>query len=444
MRDGALQRLRLPGLPILGFLLLSITSGLSAAASAGESLPDPLTLAAALRFSDRMGSTPIFFAESDLTEAEIEFDRAAHQNPTSVYLNLVPRVVKRTGDPLSEPVNDSYARIGANKVLYDFGRTRTLKSIADTGLAGRRKLLELARHRHKILVLERFLDILLADRRYEVDNEEMTLSFLHYDRLRERRDLFDETSEIEVAEAEAAYRARLVHRTESNLQRQYTRLQLAIALGAPDDLPSDLLTPDLSPWTGRELPEYADVLARTLSSNPGLLALKDDLAAATEQFEHAGIDLGPRLLGGMEFTEYATVRAARDDARATVRLQIPLFNGRLKRLEKQEANLELVRAELDIKSVENALREEIFRLVRDLAVLRRNVDASSSLEYFRDLYLDRSRTLYEQEVRTDLGDAQAKLLEANWYAMRAQFSTALTWAKIDMLTGAEFDYDLEQ
>ena len=42
-------------------------------------------------------------------------------------------------------------------------------------------------------MLERFLDVLLADRRYEIDNEEMALSFLRYDRLREQRDLFGPT-----------------------------------------------------------------------------------------------------------------------------------------------------------------------------------------------------------------------------------------------------------
>lgn len=441
MRNRSHRSLRLPGLLVLACCTIAATAQDPGSNQAEIALPDPLTLEAALQFSERMGSTSIAFAESDVAIAELEFDRAAYQNPTSVFANLVPRAVKRTGDPLSDPVNDSYARIGANKVLYDFGRSRTLKSIADMGLAGQRKLLDLIRHQHKITVLERYLDVLLADRRYEIDNEEMTLSFLYYDRLREKRELFDETSEIDVAEAEAAYREVLVRRTESGLQQQFTRLQLAIALGTPDRLSRDLLSPDLSTWTSREIPDYGALVESTLASNPRLLALKDSLSAAREQFENAGIDLGPRLLGGVELTEYATVRAARDDARATLRLQIPLFNGKLKRLEAQEANLELIRTQLDIRSVENALREELFRLVRDLTVLGRRHDAAESLEYFRDLYLDRSRTLYEMEVRTDLGDAQARLLEANWYAMRAEFGSAVIWAKIDLLSGAGFDYD---
>ncbi len=54
---------------------------------------------------------------------------------------------------------------------------------------------------------------------------------------------------------------------------------------------------------------------------------------------------------------------------------------------------------------------------------------------YRDLYLDRSRALYELEVRTDLGDAMTQMTEAQWEATRAKYRLALTWAKIDALTG---------
>jgi len=425
------------------FIWCSLSTGSGGhlnSAMAQDALPDPLTLDTALGFSELMGSTSIALAGSAVEMAELETERASRLNPALVYLNLVPRAAKRTSNQASDLFNDSFARISANKILYDFGRSRTLRSMADTELAGQRKLLELSRHQNRLIVLERFLDVLLADRRYEIDNEEMTLSFTHYDRLREKRQLFDEVSEIDVAEADAAFRQALAERTESELQQQYTRLQLAIALGKPEDLPRNLLQPDLSIWTDRDIPDYQQNLETALASNPKLLALKDALSAARQYADNAGINLGPRLLGGVELTEYATVRASRDDARATVRLQIPLFNGKLKQLDQRRANIDLLRAELEVLNVENALRDELFQLVRNVIVLNRELEAADSREYFRDLYLDRSRTLYELEVRTDLGDAQAKLLEAGWHAMRAQFSTAVTWAKIDMLSGKEFSY----
>jgi outer membrane protein TolC len=425
------------------FIWYSLSTGFGwplSSAVAQDALPDPLTLEAALKFSERMGSTSIALASSEVEMAELEIERASSINPTSVYLNLVPRAVKRTGAANDDFINDSFARFSVNKVLYDFGRSRTLKSIADTELMAQHKLLELTRHTNRLIVLERFLDVLLADRRYEIDTEEMTISFIHYDRLRERRQLFDEVSEIEVAAADAAYRRLLARRTESELQQQYTRLQLAIALGKPGDLPRDLLQPDLRVWTDREIPDYRTNLEAALASNPKLLALKDALSAARQYAENAGLDLGPRLLGGVELTEYATVRAARDDTRATVRLQIPLFNGKLKRIDQRQADIELLQAELEIMNVENALRDELFQLVRNVIVLGREMEAADSSEYYRDLYLDQSRALYDMEVRTDLGDAQAKLLEAGWQVMRAKFGTAVTWAKIDMLLGKAFTY----
>jgi outer membrane protein TolC len=200
------------------------------------------------------------------------------------------------------------------------------------------------------------------------------------------------------------------------------------------------LQPDLSVWTDRESPDYRTNLETALAFNPKLLALKDTLSAARQHAENAGLNLGPRLLGGVELTEYATVRAARDDTRATVRLQIPLFNGKLKRIDQRQADIELLQAELEIMDVENALRDELFQLVRNVIVLNRELEAADSSEYYRDLYLDQSRTLYEMEVRTDLGDAQAKLLEAGWQVMRAEFGAAVTWAKIDMLSGKAFTY----
>ncbi len=55
---------------------------------------------------------------------------------------------------------------------------------------------------------------------------------------------------------------------------------------------------------------------------------------------------------------------------------------------------------------------------------------------YRDLYLDRSRALYELEVRTDLGDAMARSTEAQWLAAQADYRLLLAWARLDALTGS--------
>ena len=70
---------------------------------------------------------------------------------------------------------------------------------------------------------------------------------------------------------------------------------------------------------------------------------------------------------------------------------------------------------------------------------RGNRQALSALvretEVHRDLYLDRSRAIYEMEVKTDLGDAMVRLSEAQLADARNRFARALAWERLKVLTG---------
>ena len=96
------------------------------------------------------------------------------------------------------------------------------------------------------------------------------------------------------------------------------------------------------------------------------------------------------------------------------------------RLHEQEARM--ARAELD-------LRQTVLDLVQEAETRKVERAAAQVKIGYRDLYLDRSRALYELEVRTDLGDAMTQMTTAQWEAAQAEFRLALTWAKIDALTG---------
>ncbi|HJP44600.1 MAG TPA: hypothetical protein QGH18_01200, partial [Arenicellales bacterium] len=61
--------------------------------------------------------------------------------------------------------------------------------------------------------------------------------------------------------------------------------------------------------------------------------------------------------------------------------------------------------------------------------------AAFAQEEFRSYYQDRSRALYELELRSDLGDAQAHAAEAMWRSAQVVFERALLWAELDALLG---------
>jgi hypothetical protein len=58
-----------------------------------------------------------------------------------------------------------------------------------------------------------------------------------------------------------------------------------------------------------------------------------------------------------------------------------------------------------------------------------------ALTDYSELYLDKSRALYEMEVRSTLGDAMITVTKAQYEALKADLDMAYAWAKMDALTG---------
>ena len=72
--------------------------------------------------------------------------------------------------------------------------------------------------------------------------------------------------------------------------------------------------------------------------------------------------------------------------------------------------------------------------------LKRQFDDPDLTIDYRDLYLDRSRALYELEVTSDLGDAMVKLSDAQLFKAQTVFELAINWAKLDALVGNPMNY----
>lgn len=54
---------------------------------------------------------------------------------------------------------------------------------------------------------------------------------------------------------------------------------------------------------------------------------------------------------------------------------------------------------------------------------------------YRELYLDRSRALYELEVKTDLGDAMTEISAVRLDMAQAEFDWMMTQARLKALAG---------
>lgn len=219
----------------------------------------------------------------------------------------------------------------------------------------------------ELRIVERFLDVLLADLSFSSDNEALAVAYILFDRARARGEL-GQVSELRVAELEAEYQDVLRQRVASELSQRLTRALLAQALGRPGELPRDLIEPAL-PEAPEHLPLPAEVAAAAAAGNPWLGSLKAD--------------------GDSARTRLVEMAAAQQAFELLLRLEALEAVGRYARIE-------------------------------------------SSL---RELKLEESRTLYEQEVRADLGYSMSQQTRARLREQRVAYCRALTLAELAALQG---------
>jgi outer membrane protein TolC len=189
------------------------------------------------------------------------------------------------------------------------------------------------------------------------------------------------------------------------------------------------------PQADRKLPEIERLYEAALSRNPGLRALRAQAEAADERVEAARAEGRPRISGELEASAYARNLNSNDEWRAGVNVEVPLYTGGLVSAVVSQRQAEVHEARARLRQGEMELRQAILDLWLQLQMLQVQRDEASALRDYRELYLDRSRTKYEQEVTSDLGDAMVLLSEAELADARARFQTALTWERIDALTG---------
>lgn len=418
-------------LPILlaGAMLLVFLTGAVQAAEPG--LPTPLTLEQALALADQahpdlaMAGARIDAARADLQQAESLSGLRAH-------VELTPQRVQPSTDSAHTRVDDSRARFLVQKRLYDFGRSRSLEDSARHQIDAREHAYLDERQRRRIEIMTRFYEVLLADLRYTVDNEALAHDFVQFDRGRERHRI-GRLSDVDLLELEQRFQEARIQRTNSQARQSSTRLQLAHSLNRPNDLPGELLRP--APPGAREIPDYKLLFEQARQHNPALAVLRKETEAARAVVNAERARRRPVLSAEFEAAAYERELQARDDLRATLSLRIPLYQGgedgaaigqALARLHEQEARL--AKAEFE-------LRQSVLDLVQELEGLKVAGEAAKVRSSYRDLSLDRSRALYEMEVRTDLGDAMTRSTEAQWLAAQAEFRQAVAWARIDALTG---------
>ena len=358
---------------------------------------------------------------------------AAARRDVSVNLDGILRSGKPT-EGNGGFTEDNSVRLIGRKPLYDFGRTGAAEAAAKLETAARDANVLDARAARRLDVMARYFDVLLADQQYAADNEYMAVAYVTFDNAKDRFKL-GQISAAEVAELEHRYQEALVKRNASQVQQRVARSQLANAMNRPGQLPVDLEDPPL-PGNNRALSEYEALLPVMLENNPRLAAQSRLLGAAQQRLEGVRAENRPTLDAEVEAADYSRTATTRDRLRAGVVLNWPLYQGRRTdaRIAREQAQFHKLQA--GYGKLKMLLSQALLENWLEIEQLQKTVrGAAKKQTEYRDLALEKSRAIYELELKTNLGDSMAATVEARLRQRRVEYQLALAFARLEALLG---------
>ncbi|MCU7886406.1 MAG: TolC family protein, partial [Candidatus Thiodiazotropha sp. (ex Lucinoma annulata)] len=270
------------------------------------------------------------------------------------------------------------------------------------------------------------------DLEFARDNEALSIDYIRFDRARTKNEL-GKVSDIEMLELESRYQLSRHKLTASRNRQRITRSQLAISLNRPLDLPGDLESPEFE--SVQELPDIEPLVEQALRENPRLKTLHAELQAAQKQLQASEAEDNPILRAELEAAAYKRELGGRNPLTAALVFELPLYQGdRVEaRVAEQRALVQQKQAELSV--YELALRQQLLDYWLELDRLRIELEGLHVTGDYRDLYLDRSRTLYDLDMATDLGDSMTQIADIQFERAKNAYQIQLTQARIKALTG---------
>lgn len=416
---------------VTGIIFLFFFIRFVIAESLSPVLPDPLTLDFAISLAKDENHPDIIDAQAMRELAVSEISQAESNLALQAELELEAAYIEPSRLALNKKNQDHSASLRISKPLYDFGQTDKKLSAAESELQATINTMTFYYDLRRIEIARRFFDVILSDLKYSWDTEQTVTAYVHNDSVKDRHAL-GEVSDVELFKANHEHQILFQQRAVTESQQRTTRALLAETLNMPGALSSNLKMPRLINHK-KELPEYNILLDRLKQKNRQIKLYKVRVEAAHKKLQAARYQTRPSLSAELEVMEYSRDTSSKEDWRAALNLSIPLLEhaGVKAEVSRQRSNWLKQRAML--LTIESKLRQRLFDLWQGIQTLKiERQQLTHSMDY-RELVLDRSRALYEMEVKTDLGDAMVAITELRYKQAKVDFNLALYWMELLML-----------
>jgi len=403
-----------------------------ALADSTAELPDPLSLPQVMKMADQADHYTLLEAQSEIIDAQSRLEEAESLLGFSAQLELQAAYVEPSSVAFDFSKNDSGAILRLTKPLYDFGGSEHSIKAAQIDQQALQAKMSYVISSRKIEMAKQFFEVILSDLKYAWDNEALSIAYVRYDAVKDRHAL-SQVSDLELLESEAQYLDTLHTRNLSEAQQRYSRAVLAETLNRPGVLPSNLVLPELAVLQ-TELPEYSPLLEKVLHSNPQIMLAERQHSAAQQKLLAEDQQLSPFVSAELEVSEYARARSS-DDMRAALNITFPLYESHSIKSRISKTRAAVLKQRAILLSVKAQVRKQALSLWQSISVLNKRLQQLKMVQELRELKLDHSRTLYEMEVETDLGDSLVAISEIQYERAKNKYELALAWMELRLLLG---------
>lgn len=422
---------------MIRLLFTLLLAALSAPAPGADPLPEPLTLEAAVNSAQNPEHFELVEIEQRLQalSAELGIERGRQDFRIDLTGRLREVGLNEIAQEIDDDGNDNAASLILSKPIYDFGLQNSRENHLKLRLQALEQQKLLLLQRRQLEILEKYFAVLNADNDFRTENEALAIGYIRYDNAVQDQEL-GAVAEVEVLRLQSEYEMIRRKRLLAQQNQRLTRSILAEAMGYPGQLASELQIPVID--TTHELVQDIDALVNRALQH----SLEARVAQANSRAAHAAIKVaestdGPSLDLELEVSTYERVTRTRDDWRAGLYIEIPLYKGS-STARVSQANAIYQQALAQQQQIQSHLRVEVLRLWQQLQQLRLEIEGRTIEQDYRDRDLDRSRAEYELEFKTNLGDSMVQYSRSNAERLRALYAWELAYRRLAALVGDSY------
>ena len=402
-----------------------------------------LTLDEALRMTRehnpkaRQASEEVTAADAKVAESRSAWFPRISGKAGYRYIDPVSKIDMPTGSMQFMPNNNYDARITAEMMIYDFGRTGSTVDLAKAGRNSATIMQDITLRDLSLATVQSFYSVLFLQEAVKVQQKEIAALQKNLDHMQKRYaegaatrfDLL--TTQVRLASA-----GNRKIDLESKLRNQEITLRRLCGLG--EHAPLNLKGSFEIAAAGMDSDKLA---ASALDHRPEMMLARENLKAATSKKSLAVREFLPKVVGSASWGStngyVPDIEKMRTNVAAGVELQVPIFDGFRKSASLREAAAMKRSAEQARIDAEEMTRAEVQQSLNDLNSGREKIETTRLQVSQADLAAQHARIRYNNGLATtlDLLDAEAALAEAELANLQALYEYVLNAYSVRRASG---------